>query len=193
MDAKIFARDMHDIVVKLLADGATHLRTESVISYLDQSIKYLEELPSEPSSADLELYKAKLQTWVEEHRSAHAHKVEMFRSVIESGQNALRTAFLLNGGGAIAMLTFVGNLAINDPLRVPSLAPSLTLFVVGVLLVTMAAGATYMSQWLYSGAQRWSRRAGFTFHIFAIVLPISSYGVFGWGVYEAYTVFAQYV
>ena len=123
---------------------------------------------------------------------AHSQEVEMFRSVITAGQNALRSVFLMNGAAAVAILTFIGNLANNDPQRIPSLAPSLTVFVSGVLLVTVASGATYLSQWFYAHPPKWSRYTGFTLNALAIVLAIASYCAFAWGIHDAYTVFASY-
>ena len=116
----------------------------------------------------------------------------MFRSVISAGQSALRSAFLMNGGGAVAVLAFIGNLANNDPQRIPSLAPSLTVFVTGVLLVTVASGGTYLSQWFYAHISKRSRYTGHTFNILAIVSAIASYCAFAWGIFDAYTVFANY-
>jgi hypothetical protein len=88
---------------------------------------------------------------VEEHKNIHAHGVEMFRSVIQAGQNALRSAFLMNGGASVALLAFVGHLSSVAPKKVPMLAPSLATFVGGVLVAALASGVTYLSQWFYAG------------------------------------------
>lgn len=98
----------------------------------------------------------------------------------------------MNGGGAIAVLTFIGNLANNDPQRIPSLAPSLTVFVSGVLLVAVASGATYLAQWFYANHRKWTGYAGSAINILTILLAIASYCAFAWGIHDAYTVFASY-
>ena len=41
---------------------------------------------------------------------ARETSLEMFRSVITTGQSALKATMLLNGGAAVAMLAFVGKL-----------------------------------------------------------------------------------
>ena len=190
MNAKDFALELRRALSKVLQEGHGTVETRNVIAYLDEAVSTMEQLPLNPSEADLELYKANLQKWVEEHKNFHAQNREMFRSVIASGQNALRTAFLMNGGGAIAILSFVGTLAINSPQRVAPFASTLAMFVTGVLLVAAAAGSTYLSQLFYTDES--SLRAGKIFHAIAILLPILSYVTFAWGVYKAYLVFAAF-
>ena len=192
MDAKDFALGLRDTLLGLQNKGATTLQTENVVAYLNEAIASMDRLPSQPSTADIELYRANLQKWIEEHKNVHSQQLEMFRAVITAGQSALRSAFLMNGAAAVAVLTFIGNLANNDPQRIPSLAPSLTVFVSGVLLVTVASGATYLSQWFYAHFLKWSRYAGHTFNILAIVFAIASYCAFAWGIHDVYTVFASY-
>jgi len=137
MDAKEFAHELRDTVADLRIKGVESIRSENLIKYLDEELLDLATSPKASGSASNELYKAELQKWVEEHKNVHAHSVELFRSVILAGQNALRTAFLMNGGAAVALLAFVGHLATTDPHRVPSLAPSLTMFVGGVLVAAL--------------------------------------------------------
>ena len=173
MEAKDFALDLRDTLLGIQIEGATTLQTENVVAYLNEAIASMDRLPPQPTLADMVLYKANLQRWVEEHKNAHSHQVEMFRSVISAGQSALRSAFLMNGGGAVAVLAFIGNLANNDPQRIPSLAPSLTVFVTGVLLVTVASGATYLSQWFYAHLSKGSRYTGHTFNIIESVAKAS--------------------
>ena len=192
MDAKDFALELRDTLLGLQNGGATTLQTENMVAYLNEAIASMDRLPPQPTMVDMELYKANLQKWVEEHKNTHSHQVEMFRSVISAGQSALRSAFLMNGGGAVAVLAFIGNLANNDPQRIPSLAPSLTVFVSGVLLVAVASGATYLSQWFYAHLPKWGSYTGHAFNILAIVFAIASYCAFAWGIHDAYTVFASY-
>jgi hypothetical protein len=88
MEAKEFALELIRAIERLKSDGIEEIRSENLIKYLADAAKDFESLAASPSAADLELYKAKLQKWVEQHRNAHAHSVEMFRSVITAGQNA---------------------------------------------------------------------------------------------------------
>jgi type IV secretory pathway VirB4 component len=150
MDAKDFAQELRDIVDELKTKGVESISSENLIKYLDEALRDI-STSARPSEATIERYKAELQKWVEEHKNIHAQGVEMFRSVIQAGQNALRTAFLMNGGASVALLAFVGHLSSVAPERVSTLAPSLTVFVGGVLVAALASGVTYLSQWFYAG------------------------------------------
>ena len=83
--------------------------------------------------------------------------VEMFRSVIAAGQNAMRSATLINGGAGVALLAFIGHVwdKALTPNIVRGLTWSLLLFMSGVLTSAMAGGTTYVCQALY--AREWER------------------------------------
>lgn len=116
----------------------------------------------------------------------------MFRSVITSGQNALRTSFVMNGGSSVAMLAFIGHLATETPEKIPFFASSLTVFVIGVLIVAIASGTTYLSQWLYASKNERLIKIGGNLNVFSIVLGISSYVMYGFGIYKTYGVFSTF-
>ena len=148
------------------------------------------ESPEDGSSTlALEKYRADLQVWVEHHKRNHASDLEMFKSVISSGQNALRTAFLMNGGATVAILAFLGKLSDGNKAKIPIFSESLVMFVIGVLAITMSSGMTYLSQWFYHTSETWKLKTGFALNIFAIVLGLSSYGFFIWGAIRAYMAF----
>jgi hypothetical protein len=192
MDAKEFARQLRDIVADLKTKGVESIRSDNLIKYLDEAVRDLESTAARPSEATIERYKAELQKWVEEHRNIHAQGIEMFRSVIQAGQNALRTAFLMNGGASVALLAFVGHLSNVAPEKVPTLAPSLAVFVTGVLVAALASSVTYLSQWFYAGEASWQKKTGFVLNIAAILVGLGAYGVFAFGVWKAYRVFVSF-
>lgn len=185
MEAKQFALELKANIEQLSREGVEHISSENLIRYIDTAVHDLDGR----TEFDIELYKANLQKWVEEHRNAHTHSVEMFKSVISAGQSALRTSFLMNGGASIALLTFIGHLATQAPVKVPLLANGLAIFVFGVLVSGITSGTTYLSQWFYAGGKPWKETTGFTLNILAIVFGLASYGIFSWGMYEAYSVF----
>jgi len=160
VDAKEFAEELRDIVADLKTKGVESIRSDNLIKYLDEALHDLSTSAARPSEATIERYKAELQKWVEEHKNIHAQGVEMFKSVIQAGQNALRTAFLMNGGASVALLALVGHLSSVAPQRVAALAPSLAVFVGGVLVAALASGVTYLSQWFYAGDPSWQKKAG---------------------------------
>lgn len=186
MSIREFASDLKNEIQKLVDDGITEIKSENLVAYLDQVI----ESPEDGSNIlALEKYRADLQVWVEHHKRVHASDLEMFKSVISSGQNALRTAFLMNGGATVALLAFLGKLSDAHQTKIPIFSDSLVMFVIGVLAVTMSSGATYLSQWFYHTSETWKQKTGLGLNILAIVLGLSSYGFFIWGALRAYKAF----
>ncbi len=188
MDASRFATELRETIEQLKASGVDDIKCENLIHYLSSVSRDL----AASDTYEVELYKAKLQKWVEEHKNEHAKSVEMFRSVITAGQNALRTAFLMNGGAAVAMLAFIGHLATKTPDKVSLFACCLAIFVSGVLISVVASGSTYLSQWFYLGAEQWKQKAGFALNVVSIILAILSYIVFACGIREAYDVLTNF-
>lgn len=189
MRAVDFALELKGTVEKLKSDGVNEIKSENLIQYLAKASK---DLASE-ESMDAELHKANLQKWIEDVKCAHAHSIEMFKSVITAGQNALRTSFLMNGGASVATLAFIGHIATSDaPSRVQLFVPSLTMFGFGVLIAALASGGTYLSQWFYASERSWAVRIGFWLNIGTIILGIAAYVVFGFGVMNAANVFLAF-
>jgi hypothetical protein len=156
---------LRGIVDDLKTKGVESIPSDNLIRYLDERLRDLSTSAAPPSEATIERYKAELLKWVEEHKNIHAQGIEMFRSVIQAGQSALRTAFLMNGGASVALLAFIGHLSSVAPQKVRLLAPSLVVFVSGVLVAALASGVTYLSQWFYAqwfyaGGPPWKKRLG---------------------------------
>src|SRR5439155_19128343 len=64
------------------------------------------------------------------------HAIETYKALTTTGVEAVKTALFLNGGAAVAFLTFLGNLLSKQlPLvqhAVPDLKPALSWYLVGV-------------------------------------------------------------
>ncbi len=131
------------------------------------------------TDAVLERYKHNLNT-----------ELEMLKSVIQMGQSALKTIFLMNAGAAGAMLTFIGHLAINAVSKIPAFAYSLTAFVTGLLLSGLASGLSYGCQWLYHHKPKSSW--GGWMNIAAVVVGALSLVAFTAGIYCTYQVFSTF-
>ena len=116
----------------------------------------------------------------------------MFRSVITSGQGAIKSSFLLNGGAAVALLAFISHLAQFQPIQVPMFAACLLPFSLGVMAIAVTSGFTYLSQWFYSSLYPGARKAGFVINILCILLGLSSYAMFAWGLFSTYSQFLSY-
>jgi len=79
----------------------------------------------------------------------------MHRSAIDYGLAAIRGGLLLNGGGAVAILSFM---AASKEIRSFGLLEGLGLFIAGAVLAAVTASISYLSQGYYieEGNDRWS-------------------------------------
>src|SRR6185437_9417296 len=152
MSAKRFAAEMKAAIAGIKANGAATIPCDNLIAYLDQVLNSSEQ---DPPQVEMEQFKANLQNWIEANKQVHAGQMEMFRSVITSGQGAIKSSFLLNGGAAVAILAFIGHLAQFDAAKVPVFASCLVLFAYGVFAVAVTSGSTYLSQWFYASTHQW--------------------------------------
>lgn len=190
MSAKEFASQLKQTIVGLKNSGTDAIHCDNLIVYLNEVINSPSPIVTE---TELEHYKAQLQIMVETEKRNHASDIEMFRSIIQSGQNAVKSSFLLNGGASVAMLAFIGKLTEEQQSKIPEFANSLTIFVIGVLAIAIASGFTYLSQWFYAEDEAWKQKTGLGMNIVSILLGLSSYGFFIWGMCRAYTSFVSFV
>jgi hypothetical protein len=189
MSTKQFAAQMKAMIEDIKAKGTVAIYCDNLIAYLSE----VENTPEvEPSPIQIEKYKADLQKWIETNKRNHEGQLEMFRSVIMSGQAAIKSSFLLNGGAAVAMLAFIGHLAQFKAEKVPAFSACLLPFAYGVLAIAVTSGLTYLSQWFYASTRPWARKVGFGLNMLSILLGISSYGFFVWGLFDTYRAFITY-
>lgn len=189
MSVKQFAAQLKAVVEDIKANGTAAILCDNLVAYLDEVQNSVE---SEPSPVEIERYKADLQNRIEINKHNHEGRLEMFRSVISSGQSAIKSSFLLNGGAAVAMLAFIGHLAQFSAAKVPEFAACLIPFAFGVLAISLTAGITYLTQWFYASNRKWAQKVGFWLNLFSILLGFSSYGLFAWGLFKTYHSFVAY-
>ncbi len=189
MNAKQFAAQMKAMIEDIKSKGTAAIYCDNIIAYLTEVQSSPEQ---DPTPMDFERYKADLQNWIEANKYQHEGNLEMFRSVITSGQNAIKSSFLLNGGAAIALLAFIAHLAEFNAGKVAEFAACLLPFAFGVLTMVVTSGCTYLSQWLLASHRDGTKKAGFGLNILCIFLGIASYGLFTWGLLATYRVFVAY-
>ena len=112
----------------------------------------------------------------------------MFNSVIEAGLSALKSATLINGGAAVSLLAFLGNLLTKDPpygttYPIHALSQAMLVFFLGVGFSGTATAARYFSQAGYGVMNEYQ---GNLFKWIAIVLAVSSLVAFFYGGVLAY-------
>ncbi|MDZ7754658.1 MAG: hypothetical protein U5S82_24145 [Gammaproteobacteria bacterium] len=190
MSAKSLAKNLRDEVVHLQEQqGKDAIKCDDLIAYLDQVLNSPDE---EVEPFHREQIRAQWQSSLEERKAIQASNLEMFRSVITAGQNALRTALLMNGGAIVALLAFLGKLTTENPGKLSAFSGSLMIFTVGVFLAGLTSGFTYLSQWFYASDKPWSRKTGWVLNIACIILGLAAYGTFIWGAVDAYIGFQDF-
>ena len=182
---------LKDAIATARESNVTHVAIEDLERLTGEIESQALESPEgvSASEASMERYKAKLAALGNSLQHEHEKELEMLRSVITTGQNALKAALLINGGAAVALLAFVGGVWNNPkaaPLR-PELAYGLSLFVWGVLAAACASGATYLSQAGFGGELgRRSQAIGEGARWLAIAFVVASYALFGCAAWQTY-------
>jgi hypothetical protein len=145
------------------------------------------------------------QNMEEAHRAHDAvteHYVAANEGAIKAGDLVLRNCLLINGGAAIAILAFMGNVLTKDPSTrklLADVASGLNYFVGGVVAAMVAMGLTYVDHllnWKHATSQTkvwihpyiesgdrtvlWARLKNTT-HATTVVLVAASVGMFVWG------------
>ncbi|MGL6213244.1 hypothetical protein [Billgrantia desiderata] len=184
------ASSLKEALIQLQQDGVESVSVAGLIEFLKRAEP--DGKVGDLSPVQLEHYKAQLSVWVEKQKEHSTLNVEGFKSVITAGQNALRSAILINGGAAVAILAYIGKLSVEAAGQVTHFALPLLLFVLGTLTVAVGSGITYLSQWFYFGGSPWEEKIGFGLNLAAIVLGFVSYIFFGVGTWWAYAAFKGY-
>ncbi len=171
--------------------GVEHVAIADLESFATELERQANESPEGISAgeASMEAYKAKLAALGNSLQQEHETNLEMLRTVITTGQSALKSSLLINGGAAAALLAFIGGLwgKAGAKTVLPNLSYGLSLFVWGVLSAACASGATYLSQAGFSGdLGKHSQVIGQVARGLAIICVISSYLLFACGAWQAY-------
>lgn len=164
---------LREELINLKENNQISVNVDDLLDYIDYSNK---QIPNEKKD---NLLKERLQ-----HQSNIS--IEMLKSVIQSGQNAMKTALFINAGAAISMLTLISNLiGKNEKIYVNALSTPLLIFVLGVLFSACAYGTTYFTQAFYSN-QKITK--GNLSNAISIILTITSLTAFALASYYIYIV-----
>ena len=186
MSVQRFAEELKAAILEGKGRGATSIPCDGLIAYLDEVLK---SGTGEEQEFELERLRASLQADIESHKAMNQAHLEMFRSVITTGQTAIRSSLILNGGSAVALLAFIGHLATDKTDKVTLFAPCLFIFGLGALAIVITSGFTYLSQWLGSSTVARVRTASVVINYIAIGLGIASYFAFLYGLFETFNAF----
>ncbi|KFB10616.1 hypothetical protein [Nitratireductor basaltis] len=186
MDIRAFADQFASEMEALQARGVKTVPIESIVQYLN--LVRNSSHPT-PTPAELEEFKATLAEQVEFRRLRHETDLEMFKSVILSGQNAIRSMLLVCGGASVALLAFLGHLATQHSKALPLFAVCLAWFAIATLLAASLSCLTYLSQWLYADER--TEKIGFGVNVIVIIVALGVIGTFGGGIWYTYAAFLE--
>lgn len=89
------------------------------------------------------------------------HLLETYRSMVTNGAAALKGVIIVNGGSAVALLAFIGNVWQHRKLgEIPSVTLPMTLFIIGLFLGIFAFGSAYVTQFLLYQEERGRQVSG---------------------------------
>ncbi|UWS68437.1 hypothetical protein [Pseudomonas mosselii] len=183
MSARDFAAKLRAEIQELSEKGQESIQCESLTSALDH---FIQSNPAESDAIQIERFKADLQKNIEIEKHNNSASLESFKSIIASGQNAIKTTLLLNGGAAVALLAFIGKLSESNQSKIPDFALSLTIFVIAALCSGISSGTTYISQSLYDTDEKWHELFANLFRYIAITAGAGSLALFAYGIYDSY-------
>lgn len=170
--------------------GNTEVTIESLENYLVALREHIER-QAPLAAANLEFERRA-------NEYAYQSEHEMFRTVIDSGQAALKASLLIGGGAAAALLAFASSAWKSlNPDGLAILGLTVFLLSCGVLLVGIAGGLTYLSQSFYhdglgepDGCKQ--DRIGDRLRILACVLGVGSYVLYGCACWNIYRVMSSF-
>ena len=179
-----------DEIQKILREAAKEGQDVVPIDALQTFINDLEKDASESAANSRARFKAQHDSNLAEYRSKIEVALEERRTTVQSGHYALRTAILINGAAAVALLAFLGSAWSPTGTAAQKLANfpvAMLVFVVGVLAAAIATGSNYVAA--YSAARAF-RRTFYLINSISIALVIVSYIAFIIGGTLAYSSFA---
>lgn len=180
-----------ELLNALKADLNTiHARGQSTVQ-IEALQKYIENgLSSKQTDSNLEHKKLELQRSLAHQDVQSRHDIEMFKSVIDAGREALNALILINGGAVVALLGFLGAAITKEfsPTLGLQLTPSILFFGTGVLVGSVSFGLRYVTQYCY--AYDWLK-TGHGLNISSNLAAITGYIMFACGIYTAYNAFVH--
>lgn len=123
---------------------------------------------------------------LQEIEHEHQWNVEMVRSGIESGANALKTCLLISGGSAAALLAFASSAwSALKPEGIEALSWTMLYLGAAIVLTGLASALTYLTQYFFADRLPWHNRAGDYCQWTACFLVIAAYGFVATAYFQA--------
>ncbi len=192
MKASDLIKDLRLKLEGVKAAGSTGVNVKALEDYLAAAEPAALATENQADPAAVADADRRFEVWKTQASMQHAGAVELFKSALESGQTALRFLLAINGGAAIALLAFLGNVATKDPSKVVRVSVqdvnvAMAVFVIGVGLSAASAAFRYLTQ--FAAAAQWRMWMGLAFNIVAVVVGLASLAAFFVGGALAYRAF----
>ncbi|MGI8426184.1 MAG: hypothetical protein ACR2M4_06230 [Actinomycetota bacterium] len=112
MKASEVVDTLQGVISRTKEQGVTQIQIGNLEAFAKELASMVGQSPDgvEAGEAALELHKANLSGWVAERQHVFDRNLEMLRATVLTGQSALKSALLINGGAAVALLAFVGSI-----------------------------------------------------------------------------------
>jgi len=155
-----------ETIKSALAERRHHGETVVPIELLEEYLDRLKQV------GNLQSQEQQLQA--DEH--LHQWNVEMVRSGIESGAQALRTCLLISGGSAAALLAFAGSAwSALKPEGIAALSQTMFYLSIAIFLTGIASSMAYLAQYFFAERLSWHKRAGGLCQWGACALVLAAY------------------
>lgn len=170
-------------------NGAETILVDNLLNYLSE-IDVTEQ--PEDNALTLEGIKHQNSTQLELFKIENNFQMESFKAAISIGANACRTFLIMNGGAAIALLAFLGNIwnKSTSTEAASAIATALVLFCMGVVLAGVCAGFSYISQSLFVSSELGNKKSllywGRGINLMACICGAGSIFIFAYGSFSAY-------
>ena len=191
MTGKDIIENIRSAVIDVKQNNQDVISVDALLNYLDALDKDASDtdvLDHRQHDSNLAEYRAENERNIAHYNAQQLHAVEMFKSVIGYGSAALKSAILINGGAAVALLAFIGNIWSKEIAQaaVSHLTSAIAYFSFGVLAAAVGTASSYFTQYYYSENYQ---RTGIVFHTLTVAVVIGSYVLFSLGIIGSYESF----
>lgn len=117
------------------------------------------------------------------------HAIETYKSLIQISVEGMKLLALLNGGAAVALLAFLGNL-VGKNNSMPDMRCPMAFFLIGLVFCGLCFVTSYLTQLtLYNESMGWPNTRFYQKHKFwlplAMLCVLTSIVAFAFGAYSA--------
>lgn len=201
-DLKENAKKMVTEIQQLQAEGRKKIKLDNLLKYVQENFIDEEAGLSHAEATRLEYqgklteYRAREDSRLAQYRADVDGSLEMFKAVIHFAGAALKTLFWLNGGAAVAMLAFLGNIWSKSPHSViaSGITKSLWFFCVGIVVSVICYGFAYLCQVCFTEIARPALKQwlGGALRMITVLLGFGTIWFFYRGIYAVYCALNQH-